>query len=293
MGIKSSPHGCVKMQALAEEVVRGDPLLTSNPFHWDSVSLNLPGTPEYSPSLAWVAKFSSVTGKVANDMRTYVDDVRTTGGTQADCRRVCHRISTTFCFLGIQDALRKRSEVSQDAGTWTGSLVHTSEDAVTVLCTQEKWDRAKGIIKDLSAIMATSGVFEFKTLECHRGFLVYVSRTYPSIMPYLKGIHLTVDSWRPNRDEDRWHIAQQVEAHLMAGEDDVIPVAPNNTPPKQVTGVPRLHSDLEALRIFFSLPAPPRCFIRGKQVMTLVYGFGDASGAGFGSSFLTSNGISY
>jgi len=37
MGLKSSPHGCVKMQALAEEVVRGDPSFQENPFYFDSI----------------------------------------------------------------------------------------------------------------------------------------------------------------------------------------------------------------------------------------------------------------
>lgn len=33
------------------------------------------------------------------------------------------------------------------------------------------------------------------TLESYRGFLMYISRTYPMVAPYLKGIHLVLDSW--------------------------------------------------------------------------------------------------
>jgi len=42
--------------------------------------------------------------------------------------------------------------------------------------------------------MNEEDTLEFKTLESHRGFLVYIARTYPMINPYLKGIHLSLDS---------------------------------------------------------------------------------------------------
>ncbi len=32
-------------------------------------------------------------------------------------------------------------------------------------------------------------------------FLIYVDRTYPWLSPYIKGLHLTIDSWRPGREE--------------------------------------------------------------------------------------------
>ena len=34
------------------------------------------------------------------------------------------------------------------------------------------------------------------------GFLVYGSITYRDINPYLKGLHLTLDTWIPHRDEE-------------------------------------------------------------------------------------------
>lgn len=46
-------------------------------------------------------------------------------------------------------------------------------------------------------------VFEYKEeLEQGRGFLVYLSQTYTSIIPYLKGIHLDLDGWRGGKDQD-------------------------------------------------------------------------------------------
>ena len=39
------------------------------------------------------------------------------------------------------------------------------------------------------------------SLDSIRGFLVYVLMTYGDIIPYLKGIYLTFDSWIPHRYE--------------------------------------------------------------------------------------------
>ena len=36
------------------------------------------------------------------------------------------------------------------------------------------------------------------------GFLGYVSSTYRDMSPYLKGVHLTLDSWRQYRDDEEW-----------------------------------------------------------------------------------------
>jgi hypothetical protein len=153
---------------------------------------------------------------------------------------------------------------------------------------QEKWDRAKDIVQEMLVTLERSGCFNFKTLEHHRGFLVYITRTYPALTPYLKGIHLTIDSWRPHRDDDGWKVARQVQDYL----GDSSPVD-NSSPPLHVTAVPRLRDDLSALREFFAAREPPSRYIRGSRVVSLIYGFGDASGAGFGSSFQTADGVHY
>ena len=45
-----------------------------------------------------------------------------------------------------------------------------------------------------------------KELEKKHGFLIYVTQTFPAMVPYLKGIHQTLEMWRPNRDGDGWKI---------------------------------------------------------------------------------------
>jgi len=57
------------------------------------------------------------------------------------------------------------------------------------------------------------GYLHRKQAESFRGFLVYVSKAFKSMIPYLKDIHLTLDHWRPNRDEDGWRMLN------MSGED--------------------------------------------------------------------------
>ena len=41
---------------------------------------------------------------------------------------------------------------------------------------------------------------KFKFLECGRGFMVYFCQMYTSFVLYLKGIYLTLDSWRTKID---------------------------------------------------------------------------------------------
>ncbi len=64
-------------------------------------------------------------------------------------------------------------------------------------------------------------------------------------------------------------------------------------PPSFVQGVPRLGSDLSALAKLFAPGHPPRRVIRADNVLITLYGFGDASGDGFGSTMVTPSGLRY
>ena len=46
--------------------------------------------------------------------------------------------------------------------------------------------------------------FSQQRLEEIKGFLNYVTRTCPWINPYIKGLHLTIDGWRPGRVAGGW-----------------------------------------------------------------------------------------
>jgi hypothetical protein len=50
--------------------------------------------------------------------------------------------------------------------------------------------------------------------------------------------------------------------------------------------IPRMFKDIEFLRAMFVDAQPARRLVRGSRIARIVYGFGDASGAGFGSSWM-------
>jgi uncharacterized protein (DUF2344 family) len=50
----------------------------------------------------------------------------------------------------------------------------SKDGAVSVSVTQERWDKAKKIVKWIREIIANSEVLDHKTLESHRGFLIYL-----------------------------------------------------------------------------------------------------------------------
>jgi hypothetical protein len=97
-------------------------------------------------------------------------------------------------YLGLQDTARRRRDPSRNPGPWAGSIVCTGGGLVEVSVSQERWDKAKRIIFWIRDAMRESDTIDYKPLESYRGFLIYISRTYPAITPYLKGIHLTLDS---------------------------------------------------------------------------------------------------
>ena len=79
-------------------------------------------------------------------------------------------------------------------GEWAGTMAETVEEQVSLLISQKKLER--GIILIIRSIieeLELRSVLNHKQLERDRGFLVYLSRTYRSMIPYLKGIHLSLD----------------------------------------------------------------------------------------------------
>jgi hypothetical protein len=195
-------------------------------------------------------------------------------------------------WLGIQDTARKRRDPCRDPGPWAGSVVQVAETGIiTVSVTQERWDKTVSIIKWIREAMDAEDGFEFKTLERYRGFLVHVARTYPVMTAYLKGIHLTLDSWRPGRGDDGWKLTR-AEREAMLEDDPVTLPADQNTP-KFVKSVPRLKGDIEALTLFTQTSLPPSRMVRPAENSSVAYVFGDASGSGFGSTWYDGKEVSY
>jgi hypothetical protein len=139
--------------------------------------------------------------RIASDFVSFVDDVRPTGPSKKECWIAGRRIGSMLSYLGIQDASRKRRDSSQTPGAWSGSVVQTDSEGVYVLAAEEKWIKAKGLFNELKVMMEKNNdEMSRKRLEQIRGFLIYVTRMYPGMVPYyLIGIHMTIDGWRDNQ----------------------------------------------------------------------------------------------
>jgi hypothetical protein len=106
--------------------------------------------------------------------------------------------------------------------------------------------------------------------------MVYVSMTYTPLIPYLKGIYLTLNSWKPDRDKEGWKDPKfNPEVNSRKHKKEKVP--------KWVEVVPRLMHNLQALLELTQHAHPPDVPIRSKHKRPM-YLVGDASGAGFGSS---------
>jgi hypothetical protein len=206
-------------------------------------------------------------------------------------------------YLGLQDAARKRTTPSQTPGPWAGSVVHT-QDELVALVSQKKWDKTKAMISELKEMLRAreDELLPHKRLEQIRGFLIYVSRTYDWMPPYLKGLHLTIDGWREGRLKDGWRAKKAKNKFVIwewEGEQwvDVSPedyAAAAQSPaeaPEFVKAVPRFRRDVEALDALFAPASPALSRLRPKGSLCGYYLVGDASGKGFGSALWGQNNI--
>jgi hypothetical protein len=123
------------------------------------------------------------------------------------------------------------------------------------------------------------------------------------MIPYLKGIHLTIEHWRDDRDELGWPDQQAIctkkrrsDNKILADFDEQISLlavladlqegSDLLEPPQKLLPVPWLRSDVLCLLELFKEETPAVRCVRGATYATVVYGCGDASGAGFGSAFV-------
>lgn len=160
---------------------------------------------------------------------------------------------------------------------WAGATVITNSKTVRKSVTQERWIKAQTKIRwlgfqaglwdevsdklmDKDALkmerqkVPAPDVLDYKTAVSFRGFLVYVARTYSALVPYLKGLHLTIDSWRPNRDEEGWRYVTPIK--------DKVDLPNITSPPGWVKMVPRFVEDMRVLMDFTKGEHPPSVPVR-------------------------------
>jgi hypothetical protein len=272
MGLKSSPYKCIKALLLALEFVKGNRRDPHNPFRWDHI---------VKPRLSKMLQDGLT---LAALIISYKDDMRTAAGSEHSCWEAMHAVSCKLSYLGIQVATRKTRPPSRQPGPWSGSMVLTDDLGVGVRATQDKWDKTKSQLANTLRLIDLGQPIPRKTLESYRGSLVYLQRTYPAITPYVKGFHLTIDGWWPDRDEEGWRVPASIR------DDSGTPEGP---PPDHVHPVPRFREDITALLELFAAPGPPTRYVRSQQIRLASYSFADASGGGFGSSTLAGEDLQY
>jgi hypothetical protein len=140
--------------------------------------------------------------------------------------------------------------------------------------------------------------------------MVYVTQSYLSFKPYLKGFYLSLETWRGGKNPKGWKERER-QISLQELNDQADPLTSNEVKLQQLIGkspgaapnqqgpssgftqaVPRFWQDLKAL-LFLTQSKKPilRRMRSAKYVHTTFYGFGDASSGGFGSSIECRDGL--
>ena len=165
----------------------------------------------------------------------------------------------------------------------------------------------KGIIENLSKLLndhpLERPILDRKELERHTGFLNHLTMTYDEFTPFLKGFYLTLNSWRPKRDKDDWKMSDKswMECLVAQRESGAISAADFEKEldsqsvgcPAEVTASTRMGDDVRALGELFSPEKAPEVSLRSRSIVTVIYGFGDASGTGLGATFSCGSGFSF
>ena len=296
MGMMPSPWVTTRLFAWAMEVLKGDRRDQNNPFHWTEVKMNCPGSDSYDQSMPRVFKWNSFLGCIACDCKTFVDDLRSIGATAKLCKEATHQIETLMAYLGLQDATRKKRPGAQAPGEWTGTIARAVPNVgLFVTISQVKWDKGKAYLSAIWEAFVDSAPkmprLNLKALESKIGFLVHLAMAYPIIFPFLKGFYLTMNSWRTGREADGWKMSCRAhEAYMQAArrQSDVALTAGSDESdaPEEVTAVPLLLEQLDTIIELIEGEYPALRLIWGaKQLLEVLYIFGDASGAGFGASW--------
>ena len=76
----------------------------------------------------------------------YIDDERPTSPTEWEGWSAAKRICSISCYLGLQDAARKRTNPSMSPGGWAGTMVNLEGGRVNVLVSKEKWVKGKTML---------------------------------------------------------------------------------------------------------------------------------------------------
>ena len=107
----------------------------NNRLRWDSIILSLIGNLNYNPAFPSVYKWDEILRRIAGDLISYIDDLRSIGCSMEHAWSIARRVASHLQHLGILDAARKRQ---LDKGLWVGGIYSTVNKSVTKIVTKEK-----------------------------------------------------------------------------------------------------------------------------------------------------------
>ncbi len=185
------------------------------------------------------------------------------------------------------------------------------EQGVLVLTSQEQLDHMKTIREHWWSLLERGETnLDSMHLRSDCGFMVYMTQAYPGMKPYLKGFHLSLETWRGGRNSKGWKLPKQQEQeeskameaatldnfhnfklnllmHLLIGGD-----GHHDAPSSGFTqAAPQFIQDLEAILHLAEGNLPRMRCVRSTSTFMAYYGFGDASLGGFGSTVVRPNGL--
>lgn len=115
----------------------------------------------------------------------------------------------------------------------------------------------KNIVKKWKELLVDKiTLIDRKEMEKDRGLV------YPVLVPYLKGFHLTLAMWRPDRDEQGWKLHRNDWARLQVYFEDrgievQTPSMKVKDAPVLLKRAPRLENDLLAMSTLLKDDFPP------------------------------------
>jgi hypothetical protein len=86
-----------------------------------------------------------------------------------------------------------------------GLVLQTDKGQVCLLVSKDKWEKTRTLLAEVRELLTLQPLtLPQKRLEQIRGYLVHIAQTYSMFASYLLGLHMTIDFWRPNQDQDEW-----------------------------------------------------------------------------------------
>ena len=242
---------------------------------------------------------------IAGDVLTFVDNSQASDLDEEVARRIARQVASRLQYLGIQDAPQKRRPPTRKTGAWVGAIFSMDNGVITQTVSQDKWNKGKEQIRELTDRLENfpDAYFDYKQLEQIRGFLCHSSMTFEVITPFLKGFHLSLCSHLPSRDDDGWklpegafvsYIYEKRELGYMTEAEAREALNPPNyediAVPTKIEPIYRFKDNVFALSELLLSDKPPLVTVRSNMVDEIFYGFGDASGKGFGGTMLSTKG---